>query len=167
MPVSHFRLAGVAAPPYESGRFTGFDTLLGHTAAAAATFDSLGLKTCGLKPKTARLTSCPTSYRTPPQHNRSPNAPLHKISAVAGFFCGLLALAASTDGCPSAAQGLRARGEKCTFVCMWCTFGGARRSKSPKTMTICCWVRHASVNKPALLASRLTRALSFKNCGVS
>ena len=40
IPVSHFHSSGVAAPPYESGLFTAFDTLWGpyNGAAAAATF---------------------------------------------------------------------------------------------------------------------------------
>ena len=83
IPVSHFRSADVAIAPYESWRFADFGTLLApyNIAATAATFDSLGLKICGLKPKTTHPTSCPTSYRTPTQHNRSPSSPLHKIYA--------------------------------------------------------------------------------------
>ena len=46
-----FSLGRCAAPAYESGRFADFDTRLGpySRAAAAATFDSLGLKTRGQK----------------------------------------------------------------------------------------------------------------------
>ena len=75
-----FHSAGVAAPPwpYESGVFTAFDTLWApySGAAAAATFESLDLKTRGQKSRVDRGRSYSVARGEAPERHQRPDIAL-------------------------------------------------------------------------------------------